>query len=510
MSSSTYIRRGSCGRFRLLAAAFGMAGALGLAVAIPGVASAASGVTGYTVAQGSTTAITPGQTVSADAQCASGQVVLSGGVSAHSPLTFISSSYPTDARTWHIVVTDTGVETYTEHFTPYAVCVDAASVPGIYQVNTGSQTVGPDTYYGPDIAAAAAYCNSGDLVVGGGVQSADPSTLLTVSRPTTDEQAWEVYVHLTNAGHAPSTYSVYSVCIPSADVSSYTIDNASYGGYGTFLALGQPGAAATAVSPGVFNTAGSGYCGTDQVAVAGGATNHDQTNEFISSVIPSSDGKYWLATDTNINPPTTYDEFFLPVAICVSGSAVGPPTAQITSPADNQTFTFGQSVPTSFSCAEASGGPGIQSCKDSNGSTSPGALDTSSVGGPFAYTVTATSSDGQTGTATIHYTVKAAPTSLVAAPQFVLWSWPWHGVGFGHVSATLTSGGNPVAGRQIVFSVGATHLCTATTAANGTAKCSISLKNEFAVLFSNHYTATFAGDADYLGASGSTPAIALH
>ena len=44
-------------------------------------------------------------------------------------------------------------------------------------------------------------------------------------------------------------------------------------------------------------------------------------------------------------------------------TVLGPPTATINSPTDGQTYGVGQSVATNFSCQDATGGPGIASCR---------------------------------------------------------------------------------------------------------------------------------------------------
>jgi len=97
------------------------------------------------------------------------------------------------------------------------------------------------------------------------------------------------------------------------------------------------------------------------------------------------------------------------LTIVIEGAAVGAPSAAILAPAGGQTYALGESVATSFTCADAAGAPGVASCTDSSGKASPGSLDTATPGA-HTYTVTALSLDGEHGTTTIEYTVASPST----------------------------------------------------------------------------------------------------
>jgi len=183
---------------------------------------------------------------------------------------------------------------------------------------------------------------------------------------------------------------------------------------------------------------------------------------------------------------------------------LAPPTVAVRTPPEAASYTLGETITASYSCA-AGAGASLESC---TGPVESGAAINTTSTGEHEFTVIATDTDGQEASVTDKYTVTRLPTTLEALPQLVLFPWP-HGVGLGRVSATLESVGAPVVGRLVSFSIGGTTLCAATTGVNGAASCRPSFAGEVAVLLANRYTANFSGDDSYMGSSATTPAFEL-
>jgi sugar lactone lactonase YvrE len=101
----------------------------------------------------------------------------------------------------------------------------------------------------------------------------------------------------------------------------------------------------------------------------------------------------------------------------VNAAFSGPPSATVTTPADGASYALGSVVNASYSCTPGANGgvlnAGSAGCSGPVASGSP--IDTATVGS-HTFAVTATDTDAQTATTTVHYTVAAAAPGPPATP----------------------------------------------------------------------------------------------
>ena len=167
------------------------------------------------------------------------------------------------------------------------------------------------------------------------------------------------------------------------------------------------------------------------------------------------------------------------VSTHITYTVIAAPSAAITAPVDGSTYNIGQAVSTHFFCAEGANGPSLSSCTDSNGDASPGGQLDTSAAGIYTYTVTASSSDGQTGTAQVSYTVIGPPTVTLPQPTGPVYAalndrsfqMPFSCTeadnGPGISSCTDSSGGSPPVGYPDTSTLGSHTYTATTTSADG-------------------------------------------
>jgi hypothetical protein len=194
--------------------------------------------------------------------------------------------------------------------------------------------------------------------------------------------------------------------------------------------------------------------------------------------------------NSQVNPPSWFTQFY---SYAINLDTTAPTVAASPSPAGGS-YGFGQPVSVNFSCSDT--GSGLASCGTTNYSITNGtgpqnsgplsaALPTSTLGGPFTYTVTGTDFAGNTSSQTVTYSVTKGTQNItgITLPAQVAYAPP-----MAPIPLTATGGGS---GNPVTFLV---HAGPGTIACNP--NCALTITGLGTVtVYANQ-----AGNANYLAA----------
>jgi hypothetical protein len=226
--------------------------------------------------------------------------------------------------------------------------------------------------------------------------------------------------------------------------------------------------------------------------------NGDGTASVIGT--PTTAGQYSITvTASNGVAPDATRSFTLNVAPPVSVVTTSLPSGQVGVTYSATLTATGGAPPYTWSLASGALPAGLTLAPDGTINGTP----TGPVG-TATFTVQASDSLNPADTATqqLAITINRGPTTLSVSPVILQTS--LLRVTFGIVEAKLTGGDPavPLSGQTIVFTAGTTVVCTATTNADGVARCTMTVLNTVTVIAHGGVTANYAGSALWLPSSG--------
>jgi Bacterial Ig-like domain (group 3) len=241
----------------------------------------------------------------------------------------------------------------------------------------------------------------------------------------------------------------------------------------------------------IFTATTTNSSGTANVVPHGLALSADGSRLFAVTADDVSAAEFHLWTfGLNIKMNTTTS-----VSVAPSPSGFGQPATvtATTSPTDGggSVAFYANNTPIAGCSAQSVTSGGVATC-----TTSSLPLGQNPVKAVYSGDAQYLGSSGETTT-----TVGRGTTTMTASPAQLVKA--KNGTYTAVLSATLTAYGSPVAGRTDVFSSAGSQLCSGVTDATGTASCSVVIKTNVSAraLQKNGYTATFAGDSQYLASS---------